>query len=374
MGRIQLRETNGTSQDDFALLAIWVHRNYRLLGFTHDSLVEKHFDGFECSNLLEGVGAEDIATTKDGLAFITSGLMYPPYSFKPKDGKVFVTTLEEAPVKLLETKIVGGEGLNLNPHGIDLIEVDNRILIYIVNHKNDLSQESVEKFEYSVERNELIWLATFTSDAFRSVNDVALVAEDEFYATNDHYFSLKNQLLRSIETYSVVKLGSLVHCKGGKCSIISSYSLAMPNGISVRQVTDATGQKKTEVLVVYCYDLGVGVYEIDVGGGLVYKQTIPTSSPMDNLWVSPDGAIYAAGHPSAWKFMLAIWNPAMALQYPPSSEVLSLAPNGYVFEQRYLDEGRQFMGSSIAVFWDKNILIGSPTGNLMECHQTMPRI
>ena len=123
------------------------------------------------------------------------------------------------------------------------------------------------------------------------------------------------------------------------------------------------------MLVVYCYDLGVGVYEIDSSGGLVYKQTIPTSSPMDNLWIAPDGSVYAAGHPSAWRFMLAIWYPSMAKQYPPCSEVLSLAPNAYAFEQRYLDEGRQFMGSSIAVLWDKNILVGSPTGNLMECHR-----
>ena len=79
--------------------------------------------------------------------------MYPPYSFKPKEGKVFVTSLETSPVALLETKIVGGEGLNLNPHGIDLIEVDDRILIYIVNHKNDLSQERYRKQPFGYYNN-----------------------------------------------------------------------------------------------------------------------------------------------------------------------------------------------------------------------------
>ena len=41
---------------------------------------------------------------------------------------------------MLYTKIVSKEDLKLNPHGIDLIEVGNTILIYVINHKTDLSE------------------------------------------------------------------------------------------------------------------------------------------------------------------------------------------------------------------------------------------
>ena len=39
-----------------------------------------------------------------------------------------------------------------------------------------------------------------------------------------------------------------------------------------------------EVLVVYCYDTGVGVYGIGENGDLIYKRTIPAPATMDNMW------------------------------------------------------------------------------------------
>ena len=51
-------------------------------GFRHsfeNQSKEGDFSHLDCKNLIVGHGAEDIAVTKDGLAFITSGLMYPPF-------------------------------------------------------------------------------------------------------------------------------------------------------------------------------------------------------------------------------------------------------------------------------------------------------
>jgi len=67
------------------LFCIWFYRMYTLLGFRHSEIIEKHFEGFECNLKLEGKGAEDIATTKNGIAFITSGNFIFPFfssSFK----------------------------------------------------------------------------------------------------------------------------------------------------------------------------------------------------------------------------------------------------------------------------------------------------
>ena len=115
--------------------------------------------------------------------------------------------------------------------------------------------------------------------------------------------------------------------------------------------------------------MGVGVYHMGETGNLVYIRTIPTPAGMDNLWVTPDSTTYLTGHPLAWKFLLAVWKPDMAKDYPPASEVLRMDEDTYEFNQVYLDNGFQFSGSSIAVFWKDNILLGSPTGNLMECHR-----
>ena len=60
------------------VLSFFFNRIYTLLGFRHDPnlLQEKHFEGFECNHILQGIGAEDISTTADGLAFITTGMSY----------------------------------------------------------------------------------------------------------------------------------------------------------------------------------------------------------------------------------------------------------------------------------------------------------
>ena len=59
------------------VVAIFFNRQYTLLGFRHDpnSLKDKHFEGFECNDILQDTGAEDISTTADGLAFITTGML-----------------------------------------------------------------------------------------------------------------------------------------------------------------------------------------------------------------------------------------------------------------------------------------------------------
>ena len=59
------------------VIAIFFDRQYTLLGFRHDpNLVkDKHFEGFECNDILQNTGAEDISTTADGLAFITTGML-----------------------------------------------------------------------------------------------------------------------------------------------------------------------------------------------------------------------------------------------------------------------------------------------------------
>jgi len=37
-----------------------------------------------------------------------------------------------------------------------------------------------------------------------SVNDLVVLDEDEFYATNDHYFGFASKLVRFFETFSLV--------------------------------------------------------------------------------------------------------------------------------------------------------------------------
>ena len=141
------------------------------------------FEGYKCEYLLNKNGAEDIATTSDGLAFITSGLApYPPFIQHSALSSIYVMDLNVSPVRLTEIAIKSTKNLNLNPHGLDLFEDGDKIYVFIVNHKQDLSGDAVEKFEYLVETNELVWIRSFVKpEVLRSVNDVVAVGSDEFY-------------------------------------------------------------------------------------------------------------------------------------------------------------------------------------------------
>ena len=41
----------------------------------------------------------------------------------------------------------------------------------------------------------------------------------------------------------------------------------------------------------------------------------------------------------------------------------------YELQQVYKDDGSEFSGASIGVIFEENILVGSPIGDLMECHK-----
>ena len=60
------------------LLSVFIWRQYTFLGYNNDpsTRANKHFDGFACSHILHGTGAEDIEVTSDGTAFITSGKVF----------------------------------------------------------------------------------------------------------------------------------------------------------------------------------------------------------------------------------------------------------------------------------------------------------
>ena len=70
---------------------------------------------------------------------------------------------------------------------------------------------------------------------------------------------------------------------------------------------------KKEILVAYCYDDKIGVYDIQKNGDLRFNREIQSSPTMDNFWKAPDGSIYLAGSSHAWRFF---WNKIFAGSSP----------------------------------------------------------
>jgi len=355
------------------ILAIFGRRFYVLLGGTHDKdlLKNRHFTGFDCSKLLKDTGAEDIDTTSDGIALITTGMYLPP--FQPVGSKnafvdsiIYSADLNVSPVEIREVKINSSKDLMLNAHGLSILEFDGKIQVYMVNHHRDLSTDAVEKFIFDPKKNELNWEKSFTNPSvLRSVNDIVAIGNDQFFATNDHFFQADYPKMRSLELTLLLKLGSVAYCNGDECEIKTHYNYQMPNGITVRTVYDREAKvEKLELLVCFATTDSIGVFEIGEFGDLTFVRSITAPSVTDNPWKAPDGSVYFAG---ATLGVEAFYKPMG--EYHAGSEISILPPDQYELQQVYKDDGSEFSGASIGVIFGENILVGSPIGDLMECHK-----
>jgi len=188
----------------FAILcyvAFYVNKSVTLFGYRHnpDTLKIKHFDEHSCTKLLFDVGAEDIATSTNGIAFITSGLVYAPFVMSEGGGKIYSLDLSKERSSCLQSMKKAHQwvllktspeltelaltGPHLNPHGLDIFEDDGEIFLYVVNHGDNMSRETVEKYKVNRDLSGLTWLKTFADDnIFRNINDLNIIAEDEFYS------------------------------------------------------------------------------------------------------------------------------------------------------------------------------------------------
>ena len=82
------------------------------------------------------------------------------------------------------------------PHGVGhWVTEDGSIILYVINHGR--GKDYVESFQYNPEHLSLEHRKLFSHPLLREMNDLVLVALDEFYVTNDHYF--EGALLKTAE-------------------------------------------------------------------------------------------------------------------------------------------------------------------------------
>lgn len=186
-------------------------------------------------------GSEDLEVTKDGLAFISSGIFFPTLSATYRgflntnnvQGRIFLYDFNKPDLEARKVHLVPSEDFDpdsFHPHGISVLEdeIKGEHLLYVVNHP-DNGYDAVEKFKYLPKTNELIHLRSFQSDLFRITNDLALIEEDKFYITNYLYF--RSAFLSFIEQIILpVGLGSLLFFDGKEATVVVS-GLHAPNGL-----------------------------------------------------------------------------------------------------------------------------------------------
>ncbi|XP_020855646.1 serum paraoxonase/lactonase 3 [Phascolarctos cinereus] len=307
--------------------------------------------------LIEGLenGSEDIDILPSGLAFISTGLNYEgmPCSAPDKPGEIFLMDLNEKEPRARALPIRNGFDVqSFNPHGIStFIDKDNVVYLYVVNHPQ--MKSTVEIFQF--EGDSLFYLKTITHELLSSVNDIVVLGPEQFYATNDHYFT--NYFLRQLELYLDLQWTNVIYYSPGEVKEVAN-GLSFANGITV-----SPDRKYVYVAAVTSHS--IHVMKRHDNWSLTQEKVLDLGILVDNLSVDPaTGDVWAGCHPHGMK--LVMYDPAD----PPGSEVLriqnilSQKPNVTIV---YANDGSVLQGSTVAAVYNQKMLVGTLFHRTLYC-------
>jgi arylesterase/paraoxonase len=289
-------------------------------------------------------GTEDMDIDyQKGLLFISSTDRWEQLKGKPVEGGIYLLQLDSgiAPRKLSTTY----KGV-FRPHGISFFSKEGGDYLFVVNHRSD-DDSYVELFQFK--NDTLFYKKSFSDRLLFSPNDVVGVDSNQFYVTNDH--GTKKGKGRMAEDYLRLPWSYLLYYNGAQFT--KAYKgLTYGNGVNVSNdgsklyVTHTTGRE----LLTFSRNKQTGELKL--------LDKLNLESGLDNIHVDDEGNLWIASHPKMLKF---IGHAKDSINKSPS-QVFKLTPatNGtdYTVEEVYLNEGEQLSGSSVAVQYKNELLVG----------------
>lgn len=324
--------------------------------------ISREYEELEPPNcrFIEGIetGAEDIDILPNGLAFLSAGLKYPGvHSFAPDEhGNMLLLDLNEEEPKPVILKISSGFDIDsFNPHGISLYvnDKDDSVYIFVVNHPK--ISTTVELFRFQEEEKSLLHLQTIEHELLQSVNDIAAVGPESFYATNDHYFL--NPHGRLAEDYLAIPLENIVYYSPNEVKeVASGFNFA--NGITM-------SHDKKYVYACSMFDNSISVFEKHTNWSLSPVKELQIDKVVDNLCLDPTtGDVWIGCHIDAWNIFN--YDPKSL----PGSEVLRLQnilSKNPILTQVYVNNGSKLQASSVACVHDGRLVVGSVYHKAIYC-------
>ncbi|XP_028404309.1 serum paraoxonase/arylesterase 2-like [Dendronephthya gigantea] len=344
---------------------IVLNRFFRMAGF--GIAVFNHNPG-SCK-IFHVNGSEDIDVLPNGLAVISSGLIFH-FGFRQVDptmehykGMLYAFDLNNPEGKLTPLSYENFDDSVFTPHGIDLY-IDPKtqeISLFVVNHAE--GKHSIEIFQFDQENMVLHHKKTVVDEEIYNPNDVVAVGPDKFYITNDHYF-VKSKLLRLIEVFYPMKLGTVAFYNGTSAKIVSG-EFQFANGINI----DESGRY---VFVVNGIPGEVVVFERDNDDNLIERQRINVGVGLDNVNVDKNGDLWLAVANMAFLDYIANFSnpcPGAVLQVKLSKQEDDRVPFKVDdIREVFSNSGDgEFKCVSVASFYNGKLLVGNPFSNLMHC-------
>lgn len=301
---------------------------------------------------------EDIAMDRENrVAFISSYDRKRGMSKKPgsQDIRGSIQMLDLADFKpgvaIKFSDVTPAMPKRFRPLGISLFKgEDNTRRLFVVNQVS-AGKHTVEIFR--IEANKLVHEKSVdlgTDVIF--ANDVLAVGPDRFYVTDSAGMGKTSEYIN----FALQRQRSKVFYFDGKKIQQAASGFVMANGI-------ALSKNGEQVYVVDTFARTLRFFKRDSEtGGLEDEGVLFIGTGLDNIDVAADGSLWMAAHPRLIDFALY----KLGRKAVSASQVIRAVPGketGGEVRTVYLDLGEQLSGSSVAVAFGKNYMIGSALEN-----------
>ena len=106
------------------------------------------------------------------------------------------------------------------------------------------------------------------------------------------------------------------------------------------------------------YDIDASTYDVSL------IKTIDIDSGLDNIEIDLDGNLWIGSHPRMFDFI----KHAKDENYLSPSQVIMVSSSDYEVKEIFLNDGASLSGSSVASYYNNNLLIGAVfEDNFLHC-------
>lgn len=322
-----------------------------LIAFVANILISTGFfrtienkSNYEIAAKIPIAGVEDLTVdTDDDFAVFIS---YPRTA--KRDGKPYKTGIYSLDLKSndFQPKLLSQNFKEpFLPHGIDLIQLDsNHHKLFVINHGEG---ESIEVFDL-YNKDSLVFDKTLEHELIYSANDIIAISENEFYFTNDHYYT--NKLGQIIENYLGLTKCETVYFDGKNYRVVDN-NLAYANGINY-------DKNRNLMFIASPRGFLINVYEREQNGDLKYIESIDCGTGVDNIELDDEGNVWVGCHPNLLAF--ESYNKGQSDKSP--SELIKIdyrSKGDYNLESVYVDDGSDLAACTVAGVYKDLILVGT---------------